>query len=98
MLERFVRGLTAVQCEMEGKATNRDRRLNHHGIPQVPAELAAHQAVVYTQLGNSWTFRRDGTEARCLCLNSVYLAVRRPKAEVISVSGAVAKRAGGRGQ
>ena len=37
--------------------------LKQHGIPQVPADLATHQAVVYTQLGNSWTFRRDGTEA-----------------------------------
>ncbi len=33
------------------------------GIPQVPVDIATHQAVVYTQLGNSWTFRRDGTEA-----------------------------------
>ena len=37
--------------------------LERHGIPQVPADLAAHQAVVYTQLGNSWTFRKHGTEA-----------------------------------
>ncbi|KQZ50856.1 transcriptional regulator [Rhizobium sp. Root149] len=37
--------------------------LKQHGIPQAPADLATHQAVVYTQLGNSWTFRRDGTEA-----------------------------------
>ncbi|MGR6431617.1 LysR family transcriptional regulator [Rhizobium sp. PAMB 3174] len=37
--------------------------LEAHGIPKVPADLAAHQALVYTQLGNSWTFRRDGTEA-----------------------------------
>jgi len=29
----------------------------------VPADLATHQAVVYTQLGNSWTFTRQGTEA-----------------------------------
>lgn len=34
-----------------------------HGVPQVPAELSAHEAVVYTQLGNSWTFRKGGTEA-----------------------------------
>jgi DNA-binding transcriptional LysR family regulator len=34
-----------------------------HGVPTVPADLAMHQAVVYTQLGNSWTFRKDGTEA-----------------------------------
>lgn len=37
--------------------------LNQYGIPQVPADIATHQAVVYTQLGNSWIFRRDGTEA-----------------------------------
>lgn len=37
--------------------------LDKHGTPQVPADLALHQALVYTQLGNSWTFHRDGTEA-----------------------------------
>ncbi|SHG21638.1 DNA-binding transcriptional regulator, LysR family [Kaistia soli DSM 19436] len=37
--------------------------LEKHGVPQVPADLAAHQAVVYSQLGRSWTFRREGTEA-----------------------------------
>jgi DNA-binding transcriptional LysR family regulator len=37
--------------------------LEQHGIPQVPADIAAHQAVVYTQLGNSWTFRKHGAEA-----------------------------------
>lgn len=37
--------------------------LKQYGIPQVPADIATHQAVGYTQLGNSWTFRRDGTEA-----------------------------------
>ena len=37
--------------------------LEQNGIPQVPADIAAHQAVAYTQLGNSWTFRRNGTEA-----------------------------------
>ena len=37
--------------------------LGQHGIPQVPADLATHQAVVYTQLGNSWIFRKDGSEA-----------------------------------
>jgi DNA-binding transcriptional LysR family regulator len=34
-----------------------------HGVPTVPADLATHQAVIYTQLGNNWTFRKDGTEA-----------------------------------
>ena len=37
--------------------------LERHGVPQVPADLSLHQAIVYTQLGNSWTFRREGTEA-----------------------------------
>lgn len=37
--------------------------LDRHGTPLVPADLAAHQAVVYTQLGNSWTFSREGTQA-----------------------------------
>lgn len=37
--------------------------LAKHGEPQVPANIAAHQAVIYTQLGRNWTFRRDGTEA-----------------------------------
>ncbi|MBB1250942.1 LysR family transcriptional regulator [Rhizobium sp. G21] len=37
--------------------------LEQHGVPHVPADIATHQAVVYTQLGNNWTFRRDGTEA-----------------------------------
>lgn len=33
------------------------------GTPLTPADLATHEAVVYSQLGASWTFRRDGTEA-----------------------------------
>jgi DNA-binding transcriptional LysR family regulator len=37
--------------------------LDKYGIPQVPADIATHQAVVYTQLGNRWTFRREGTHA-----------------------------------
>ncbi len=37
--------------------------LEKHGVPNLPAELAAHQAIVYTQLGRNWTFRRNGTEA-----------------------------------
>lgn len=37
--------------------------LDKYGIPQVPADIATHQAVVYTQLGNRWTFRREGTNA-----------------------------------
>lgn len=34
-----------------------------HGAPQVPADISAHQAVAYSQLGDTWTFRKDGTEA-----------------------------------
>lgn len=37
--------------------------LAKHGVPQVPADIAAYQAVIYSPLGRSWTFRRDGTEA-----------------------------------
>lgn len=33
------------------------------GTPQAPADLAMHEAIVYSQLGASWTFRRNGTEA-----------------------------------
>lgn len=33
------------------------------GTPLTPADLATHQAIVYSQLGDSWTFRRNGTEA-----------------------------------
>ncbi len=37
--------------------------LERRGIPAVPAELATHQAIVYTQLGNKWTFSREGAQA-----------------------------------
>jgi DNA-binding transcriptional LysR family regulator len=37
--------------------------LERHGTPLVPADLAVHQAVVYTQLGKAWTFSREGTQA-----------------------------------
>jgi DNA-binding transcriptional LysR family regulator len=33
------------------------------GTPQAPADLAVHEAVIYSQLGNSWVFRRGGSEA-----------------------------------
>jgi DNA-binding transcriptional LysR family regulator len=33
------------------------------GVPAVPAELARHEAIVYSRLENNWTFRKDGTEA-----------------------------------
>lgn len=37
--------------------------LEQAGIPAVPAELATHEAIVYSQLENNWMFRKDGTEA-----------------------------------
>ncbi|NPU11359.1 LysR family transcriptional regulator [Bradyrhizobium sp. 83002] len=37
--------------------------LEQAGIPAVPAELATHEAIVYSQLENNWIFRKDGTEA-----------------------------------
>lgn len=48
--------------------------LEKHGAPKVPADLAAHQAVVYTQLGRSWTFRRNGTEASVAVSGRVQLS------------------------
>ena len=33
------------------------------GAPRLPADLAAHQAIVYSPLGPHWTFRQAGTEA-----------------------------------
>jgi DNA-binding transcriptional LysR family regulator len=37
--------------------------LEQAGVPAVPAELATHEAIVYSQLENNWMFRKDGTEA-----------------------------------
>lgn len=37
--------------------------LKQAGVPVAPAELATHEAIVYSQLENNWTFRKDGTEA-----------------------------------
>jgi DNA-binding transcriptional LysR family regulator len=37
--------------------------LERAGNPSVPADLAAHEAIAYSQLENSWMFRKDGTEA-----------------------------------
>lgn len=34
-----------------------------HGEPATPAELRAHEAVVYTQGGETWSFQREGAEA-----------------------------------
>jgi DNA-binding transcriptional LysR family regulator len=36
--------------------------LAHAGTPKVPADLAYHHAVIYSQLGDSWAFRQGGTE------------------------------------
>lgn len=33
------------------------------GTPHVPADLAGHEAIIFSQLSNSWVFRRGGTEA-----------------------------------
>lgn len=33
------------------------------GIPQVPGDLPDHEAVIYSQLGDGWVFRRAGAEA-----------------------------------
>src|SRR6201996_4790772 len=33
------------------------------GTPKVPADLAHHHAVIYSQLGDSWRFRQGDTEA-----------------------------------
>ncbi len=32
------------------------------GMPKVPADLARHHAVVYSQLGDTWTFRQNDME------------------------------------
>jgi DNA-binding transcriptional LysR family regulator len=32
------------------------------GMPKAPADLARHHAVVYSQLGDTWTFRQNDTE------------------------------------
>jgi DNA-binding transcriptional LysR family regulator len=32
------------------------------GVPKSPADLMYHHALVYSQLGDTWTFRRDNTE------------------------------------
>jgi DNA-binding transcriptional LysR family regulator len=36
--------------------------LDRAGEPRNPADLAAHQAIVYSQTGHAWSFTRDGTE------------------------------------
>lgn len=37
--------------------------LEQAGVPAVPAELAMHEAIVYSQLENNWMFRKNGAEA-----------------------------------
>jgi DNA-binding transcriptional LysR family regulator len=37
--------------------------LAHAGTPKVPADLAHHHAVVYSQLGENWVFRKGDMEA-----------------------------------
>ncbi len=36
--------------------------LDRAGEPRNPADLAAHQAIVYSQTGHAWSFTRDGAE------------------------------------
>lgn len=45
--------------------------LERNGVPKMPADLPAHQAVVYTQLGNSWTFRKVGASASAVVTGKV---------------------------
>ncbi|RCK34202.1 transcriptional regulator [Thalassospira xiamenensis] len=37
--------------------------LERAGTPSVPADLATHEAIIYSQLSNSWTFHKAGAEA-----------------------------------
>jgi DNA-binding transcriptional LysR family regulator len=36
------------------------------GVPQIPADLINHETVVFSQLSNTWSFRREGTETSVL--------------------------------
>jgi DNA-binding transcriptional LysR family regulator len=40
--------------------------LERAGMPRVPADLADHETVVYSQASNVWNFSRDGTEVSVL--------------------------------
>jgi DNA-binding transcriptional LysR family regulator len=37
--------------------------LAHAGVPRLPADLAHHHALIYSQLGDNWRFRQGDTEA-----------------------------------
>ena len=37
--------------------------LKQAGVPAAPADLATHEAIVYSQLENNWMFRKDGAQA-----------------------------------
>ncbi|MFG1215246.1 substrate binding domain-containing protein [Xanthobacter flavus] len=58
------------------------------GTPLAPADLAIHEAIVYSQLGASWTFRRKGTEASVAVRGRVRLsAVEGIRAAVLADMG-----------
>lgn len=48
--------------------------LDRAGVPSSPADLVAHEAIVYSQLANSWTFRKNGTEASVVVTGRVRLS------------------------
>lgn len=48
--------------------------LDRAGVPSSPADLVAHEAIVYSQLANSWTFRKNGTEASVVVTGHVRLS------------------------
>ncbi|MBU6458329.1 MAG: LysR family transcriptional regulator [Bradyrhizobium sp.] len=48
--------------------------LDRAGVPSSPADLMAHEAIVYSQLANSWTFRKNGTEASVVVTGRVRLS------------------------
>lgn len=40
--------------------------LKRAGVPLVPADLANHETVVFSQMSNVWNFSKDGTEVSVL--------------------------------
>jgi DNA-binding transcriptional LysR family regulator len=48
--------------------------LSRAGTPTSPAQLAEHEAVVYSQLSNSWSFTRAGTEVSVSVSGKVQLS------------------------